>query len=455
MQISEIKIFNTQTKKKQIFTPIDENDVRMYVCGPTVYDKIHIGNARPLIIFDIFNNVLRSKYKNVTYVRNITDVDDKINQRAFDEKITINELTTKTIEIFKQDCEFLNLSRPDFEPKVSETIDEIIQMVEKLVEKKHAYVVDGNVMFDTTTYPQYGEFSRKNLDDLNNGVRIKVSDYKKNPSDFVLWKPAGDDNIGWESPWGFGRPGWHIECSAMAKKFLGDEFDIHGGGIDLIFPHHQNEIAQSVCANNTKNYAKYWMHNGFVMVEGEKMSKSLGNFYTVFDLKQEFSGEQIKFCIISTHYSQPIDFTKQKLNDANKNLEKIYKCLAKYKDIKLIENIHDDEFIEAIYDDLNTPLALSIIWKMIKNIENGDIQTNVSKLKNALKIINIGNDDITKFLPDETFKAPENIVNLCKLRHAAKLEKNFERADQIRDEVFSYGFTIIDLKDGFEIVKNK
>lgn len=451
--MTDIKIFNTEKKEKEIFKPIDENNVRMYVCGPTVYDKIHIGNARPLIIFDIFNNVLRSKFNNVKYVRNITDVDDKINQRAVEENTTIAELTSRTIKIFRDDCQYLGINKPDVEPKVSDTIQEIIEMVGDLIKNNHAYEVNGNILFDTTSYADYGKFSRKNLDELNNGARVEVTDYKKNPSDFVLWKPAGDDNIGWESPWGFGRPGWHIECSAMAKKHLGEEFDIHGGGIDLIFPHHQNEIAQSVCANKTKNYAKYWMHNGFVMVEGEKMSKSLGNFYTVFDLKNEFNSEQIVFTIISTHYSQPIDFTKQKLHDSKNHLTKIYKCLSDFEEYETIENLHDDEFICAIYDDLNTPLAISIIWKMIKNIKNGDISQNISKLRNALKIINIGVQSISTWI-EKNIDIPQEVIDLCNQRQQAKLEKDFANADKLRDKVIELGFAIKDSKDGFEIVKN-
>ena len=311
-----LKIFNTAKNKKIDFIPINKNEVTMYVCGPTVYDYIHIGNARPIIVFDVLYRLLSSIYPSVKYVRNITDIDDKINSKALQNNETIFELTKRTENQFIKDYKDLNAIKPDIEPRATEHIDEMIEMIQQLIENKNAYEAKKHILFSIKSWDKYGKFANKNYDEQEHGARVEVADYKQDPADFVLWKPSSDDEPSWDSPWGKGRPGWHIECSAMVKKHLGENFDIHGGGLDLIFPHHQNEIAQSCCANKSDKFANYWMHNGFLMSEGQKMSKSLGNFYTINELLNEFSGNSIRLVLLSTHYRKPLDFTKSKLIEA-------------------------------------------------------------------------------------------------------------------------------------------
>ena len=322
--MTEIHLYNTRTRRKEPFAPIDPGNVRMYVCGPTVYDRAHIGNARPVVVFDVLYRLLRHVYgeKAVTYVRNFTDVDDKINARAAETGRSIREITDETIGWFREDMKALGELPPTKEPRATEYIPEMIAMIEALI-PKHAYPAEGHVLFDVASYADYGKLSRRSLDDMVAGARVEVAPYKRDPMDFVLWKPSSDDLPGWDSPWGRGRPGWHIECSAMAKALLGETFDIHGGGIDLAFPHHENEVAQSCCANHTEVMAKVWMHNGFLQVEGEKMAKSAGNFFTVKDLLDEgVPGEVIRFALLSTHYRQPLDWTKDRVEEATATLRK-------------------------------------------------------------------------------------------------------------------------------------
>ena len=323
-----IKIFNTLSGKKEIFDPIDKNNIRMYVCGPTVYDFAHIGNARPVIVFDVLFRLLRLYYgKNlVTYVRNITDIDDKIIKASNEKNISTTELTKQTTKNFHEDIKHLNVLKPSFEPKATETIKEMILMIEQLIKKELAYCAENHVLFNTKESKEYGKLSNRSKEDMLAGARVEVAPYKKNPYDFVLWKPSKDQEPGWESPWGFGRPGWHIECSAMVKKFLGISFDIHAGGADLIFPHHENEIAQSEGVHE-KMFSKYWMHNGYLNIEGEKMSKSLGNIMTIRELLNEYDGEVLRFAMLSSHYRQPINFSKDLLDSSKKQLNRMNQSL--------------------------------------------------------------------------------------------------------------------------------
>ena len=369
----KLKIYNSKSKSKENFNPINKNEIRMYVCGPTVYDRAHIGNARPVVVFDLLYRLLRLIYsdKSIIYVRNITDVDDKIITRSINENKPVNEITSETIRWFNEDNDYLNVLKPTHEPKATEYISQMISMIDKLVSKNNAYVLDdGEVLFSVNSFDNYGSLSRQNLNSMNVGNRVEIDKRKKNPLDFVLWKPADKNNIGWNSPWGYGRPGWHIECSAMCKELLGESFDIHGGGIDLLFPHHENELAQSICANDTKQLAIYWVHNGFVNIEGQKMSKSLGNYLTVEDLrKKDIYGAVIRFVLLSTHYRQPLDWTNRKVSEAQNILTRWLSFFNK-KDVQ-IHGKPTKKILEALCDDLNSPLVLTEMHNLLK-IEDFD-----------------------------------------------------------------------------------
>src|SRR4249920_3139794 len=352
----ELSLYDTLTREKRTFAPIDPARVRMYVCGPTVYDFAHIGNARPVIVFDVLFRLLRHTYgeQHVTYVRNITDVEDKINARAAQENISIRELTEKTARQYHDDVAALGVLPPTHEPRATEYVAQMIAMNERLIAAGHAYAADGHVLFDVSSKADYGKLSRRSLDEMLAGARVEVAPYKKNPMDFVLWKPSEAALPGWDSPWGRGRPGWHIECSAMAGEYLGESFDIHGGGIDLQFPHHENEIAQSEGAHHGHSLANVWMHNGFLQVEGEKMSKSLGNFFTIRDLLADWPGEVLRFNMLRTHYRQPIDFTIAGLKESWKMLERWYDVTE-----PLADPAPGADFFAALGDDLNTPAAIA------------------------------------------------------------------------------------------------
>jgi cysteinyl-tRNA synthetase len=353
----QIRLYNTRTREKEIFAPIDPKRVRMYVCGPTVYDRAHIGNARPVVVFDLLYRLLRHVYgaEAVVYVRNITDVDDKINARAVETGRPIRDITEETVSWFREDMEALRALKPSREPRATEYIPEMIAMIESLIARGHAYEAEGHVLFAVASYPDYGRFARRPLEEMRAGARVEVAPYKRDPMDFVLWKPSPPDLPGWESPWGRGRPGWHIECSAMSAALLGGSFDIHGGGIDLMFPHHENEIAQSRCAHPGEDFARVWMHNGFLQVEGEKMSKSLGNFLTVRDLLDRgVPGEVIRFVLLSTHYRQPLDWTEARVEEARKVLWEFAQAAQGNG-----SGEPDPAFLAALADDLNTPAAIA------------------------------------------------------------------------------------------------
>lgn len=365
-----MKLYNTRTKQKESFTPIDEKNVRMYVCGPTVYDRAHIGNARAVVVFDLLYRLLRYKYgtNKVTYVRNITDVDDKINAKSQETGRLISEITEETIGWFHEDMDALGTLPPTHEPRATDYIPQMIKMIQTLIERGHAYVAQGHVLFDVTSDADYGSLSRRSVDEMQAGARVEIAPYKQNPMDFVLWKPSSDDLPGWDSPWGRGRPGWHIECSAMANDLLGDSFDIHGGGVDLCFPHHENECAQSRCAHPDGTFANFWLHNGFLKVNGEKMSKSLGNFTTVRDLlDQGYDGQVIRFALLSSHYRQPLDWTQQRLAETQKNLNKWMNAMNGISDGEI-----DTQFLEALENDLNAPLAFARMHALAKQAKKGD-----------------------------------------------------------------------------------
>ena len=370
-----IKLYNVKNRTKEAFKPIDERNVRMYVCGPTVYDRAHIGNARPVVVFDILYRLLRHTYgiNSVSYARNFTDVDDKINIKAISTGKSIREITDETINWYIEDMTALGALEPDYAPRATEYISEMIEMSSELIKKGHAYVAEGHVLFDVSSYEAYGELSGRSIDDMIAGARVEVAPYKRNPMDFVLWKPSNNDQPGWESPWGFGRPGWHIECSAMARALFGEKFDIHGGGLDLQFPHHENEIAQSCACCGQDSFANVWLHNEMLQVEGKKMSKSLGNFFSVKELLDKgFSGEVVRFVYLSTHYSKPMDWTVKKAEEAELTLRKWRKLTNGVQDTKHISK----GVIDALNDDLNTSKAITVLHGLAKSGNIEELKSN-------------------------------------------------------------------------------
>ena len=386
----DIFLTNNLTNKKEQFVPKDNKNIGMYVCGPTVYDDPHIGNARPLVIFDILFKLLKNNFSKVTYVRNITDIDDKIIKSSQDQKISAKELTEKVTSSFFEDCKFLNCENPTHQPKATEHIDLMIEMINQLIKKGFAYENNKHVYFEVKKFSDYGKLSNKKLEDLIAGSRIEISDNKKNSEDFVLWKPSNTDEPSWDSPWGKGRPGWHLECSAMSKKFLGNEFDIHGGGIDLIFPHHENEIAQSRCANETKIFANYWVHNAFITMSNEKMAKSQGNILKIKDFRNKISGQVIRLALMSAHYRQPLDWNDKLINDCQNTLDKWYRIYSSdYKSVKLTE-----EILKPLYEDLNTPGYIANLHQLYEKANKGeDKELFISACKFIgflMKIINNG-----------------------------------------------------------------
>ncbi len=427
----ELKLYNSLTRQKQVFQPIDKTNVRMYVCGPTVYDYAHIGNARPIIVFDVLYRLLRQVYgvDHVKYVRNITDVDDKINARAKEEGVPISDVTARTTKQFHNDIAALGVLEPDVEPTCTSHVPQMVEMIEVLIAKGHAYEADGHVLFHTPSMKDYGELSRRSLDEMIAGARVEVASYKKDATDFVLWKPSDDETPGWESPWGRGRPGWHIECSAMAKEHLGEVFDIHGGGIDLQFPHHENEIAQSRCAHGTKVMANVWMHNGFLQVEGKKMSKSDGNFITINELLKKWPGEALRFNMLRTHYRQPIDWTEKSVQESLDTLAGWY-AKASPADA---EPALQAEVLEALLDDLNTPRAIAALHQM-----------HDAPRASALAALGfVGDLTDPRVVKVDDAKIEAAIAE----RLEAFKAKDFATADRIRDELTAQGIQLKDSKD--------
>ena len=441
----DIFLTNNLTNKKEKFVPLDINNIRMYVCGPTVYDDPHIGNARPIVVFDILFKILKKNYPKVTYVRNITDVDDKIIKSSKENNLSITELTNKITKSFIEDCNYLNCETPTHQPKATENIDLMIEMISELIQKGFAYENNKHVYFEVKKFKDYGQLSNKKLDDLIAGSRVEVSDNKKNSEDFVLWKPSKNNEPSWDSPWGKGRPGWHLECSAMSKKFLGDEFDVHGGGIDLIFPHHENEIAQSRCANDTKIFAKFWMHNAFITMSNEKMAKSQGNIIKIKDFRNKISGQVLRLALMSAHYKQPLDWNDKLLEDCQNTINKWYNL---YLDIKNNFEV-SDEILQPLYDDLNTPGYIANLHQLYDKAQKGNNQDK-SVFVSACQfvgLLNENNENWLKFKVSKALISEKEIMQKVQERNNARENKNYEEADKIRNELLDKGVLIED-KDG-------
>ena len=450
MMNKDIFLTNNLSNKKEKFVPINEKNVGMYVCGPTVYDDPHIGNARPIVIFDILFKILKSKYSSVTYVRNITDVDDKIIKSANEKQISISDLTQTVIKSFSEDCNYLNCEKPSQQPKATEHIDLMIEMISELIKKGFAYENNKHVYFEVKKFDDYGQLSNKKLEELIAGSRIEVSDNKKNSEDFVLWKPSLENEPSWDSPWGKGRPGWHLECSAMSKKFLGNEFDIHGGGIDLIFPHHENEIAQSRCANDTKVFANYWLHNAFITMSNEKMAKSQGNILKIKDFRSKVSGQVLRLALISAHYKQPLDWNDKLLEDCQNTIDKWYNVyLPSNKDL-------DDEIIQPLYDDINTPGYIANLHKLYDKANKGNDEDKqlFNSACNFIGLLQETKEEWLNYKKEKVNISEAEIENKIDLRNKARADKNYKEADNIRNYLLDKGVLIED-KDGKTIWKFK
>ena len=455
-----IVLYNSLTRRKEQLETLHPDRVGMYVCGPTVYNLAHIGNARPAVIFDVLARLLRLFYSDVTYVRNITDVDDKINAASVETGEKIGVITERFTTAYHQDMAALNIAQPDAEPRVTDHIEQIVNMIESLVEREHAYLAEGHVLFDIKSFPEYGELSGRSTDDMIAGARVEIAPYKRDPMDFVLWKPSTPELPGWESPWGRGRPGWHIECSAMSESHLGETIDIHGGGRDLIFPHHENEIAQSICAHGGSPYCRMWVHNGFVTVEGQKMSKSLGNVLLVRDLLDEAPAEAIRLALLSTHYRAALDWTTVRLDEAKRTLVKWYRALELCSTDSLSdEAVPDSEVVCALCDDLNTSVVFARIHQLVADLGQSSDPVEQAKLKHTIvasaDVLGLLQQDPTTALAALTASSLKRndidavwIEQRIEDRRLARLNKDFEQADHIRDELSAAGIRIEDSTDG-------
>ena len=443
--MSEIYLYDSLSNKKRKFEPIDQNHVRIYACGPTVYNYAHIGNARMAVVFDSFVRLLRNKYPNVTYVSNITDIDDKIIISSKEKKISIDDLTNEITNIFHKDCEYLNCENPTHEPKATENIDLMIEMINKLIENKFAYEKNKHIYFEVSKFKDYGKLSNKKLDDLIAGARVEISENKKNPADFVLWKPSEENEPSWESPWGQGRPGWHLECSVMSKKFLGDKFDIHGGGRDLIFPHHENEIAQSRCANKNEVFANYWVHNGFITISSEKMSKSQGNILKIDSLRNKVNGQVLRLALVSTHYKQPLDWNDKLLSECEKTINKWYES---YIDIDK-QSLIPDEYLAPLYDDLNTPGYIANLHKLFEKSQKGNLKDKEIFVSacNFIGLLSENKNDWYNFKQNLSKITEDEIKQKINERNSARKNKDYKEADKIRNELLDKGVLIEDKDD--------
>lgn len=466
-----MRVYNTLTNRKEEFVPVEEGKVKIYACGPTVYNFFHIGNARPFVVFDTLRRYFKYRGYDVKFVQNFTDVDDKIINKAKEEGVSAQEVSEKYIEEYFDDASALNVLKADIHPKVSEHIDEIIEFVQTLIDKGYAYEVDGDVYYSTRKFPDYGKLSGQNIEDLESGARIAVGDVKQDPLDFVLWKARKEESeIAWDSPWGMGRPGWHIECSTMARKHLGDTIDIHGGGQDLQFPHHENEIAQSEACNGVP-FARYWMHNGYITIDGKKMSKSLNNFFTVRDIRKEYSGDVIRFFLLSGHYRSPINFSDTLMEQAKQGYDRIANAIETLEFLiangsdekmdnedKLVGDLDGfkDKFIESMDDDLNTADAIAAIFDMVSAI-NLAVKDGASKsyANEALSKIEELTDVLGIFKKeDEDGSLGDEVQELIERRQTARKEKNWAEADKIRDELAAMGITLKDTPQGVQIIHN-
>ena len=448
-----MQIFNTLSGLKEEFKPINENNVRMYVCGPTVYDHAHLGNVKTPVTFDVLYRLLCYIYgkDHVTYVSNITDIDDKIINKSIATGKTIKEITEQTYQWYIDDMAKLNVLSPNYRPKATEYINEMIELIQLIIKNGHAYETNGHVLFDVESMPNYGFLSKRSMKEMLAGARIEVADYKKNPADFVLWKPSDATQPGWNSPWGFGRPGWHLECSAMSSKLLGNSFDIHGGGSDLIFPHHENECAQSMCAHPDDCFAKVWVHGGMLMVDGVKMSKSLGNFYTIDQVLDKAPAEALRLAFLTTHYHQPFNFTFEGLDAAKQTLDKFYNALLRVKDVAVEDSTPDTRVVAALEDDLNTPLALSYIHELVSDLNKADNEAEIKAKKASLlasaELLGILYQDPSVWFKGDNSDDAE-IEKLIAERANAKKNKDFALADKIRDTLKAKGIILEDSPQG-------
>jgi cysteinyl-tRNA synthetase len=447
-----IRIYNTLTREKEVFEPLDPGRVTMYVCGPTVYNYAHIGNARPAVVFDLLHRVLQLDYANVVYARNITDVDDKINEAAAKLGAPISAISEKYTDAYHEDMAAIGVRKPTLEPRATAHIEPMIRMIERLIAAGAAYAAEGHVLFDIESFDRYGSLSRRDIREMVAGSRVEVAPFKRNPGDFVLWKPSADPQPGWDSPWGWGRPGWHLECSVMAEAHLGETIDIHGGGQDLVFPHHENEIAQSVCSHGGKPFARYWMHNGFVTVDKRKMSKSLGNTLVVHELLKQHPGEVLRYLLISAHYRQPLDWSEQELERARKTLDRLYSVLRTAAD--RFGPFHPDDrsgeaFLEALRDDLNTPVAIAEFNRVARDLAKAETAEEARRAAGEL-LADAALIGLLQTAPDAWFGTaaadPENarIEQLIARRNAARAGRDFQTADAIRDELTALGVVLED-----------
>jgi len=467
-----MKIYNTMTHRKEEFRPLKDDEIKIYVCGPTVYNYFHIGNARPFVIFDTFRRYLEYRGKNVVFVQNFTDVDDKILARGREEGVSSLEIGNKYIEEYFKDAASLGVREASYHPRVTENIDEIVEFVKTLVDKGYAYEQDGDVYFDTDAYEEYGKLSGQDLGELRLGARVDVDERKKNPLDFALWKRAKEgEDLGWESPWGVGRPGWHIECSTMAKKYLGDTIDIHAGGQDLIFPHHENEIAQSEAANGA-TFANYWMHNGYITIDDKKMSKSEGNFFMVRDILKDYDGEAVRYFLLAGHYRSPIDFSRDLMEQSKNALTRMYNAkenldhLAEKSDLPFTDEehaaldalgAHREKFIRAMDDDMNTADAIAAIFELITDINKKAREGASAEYAKGARALLLELTGVLGLLekPEESSQEDAWIQAHIEEREKARAEKNWSRADEIRDELSAKGITIKDTPQGVQIIREK
>jgi cysteinyl-tRNA synthetase len=449
-------LHNTYTGKKEVFEPQDPGRVTMYVCGPTVYSYAHIGNARPPVVFDVLARVLRRRYGTVLYTRNITDIDDKINAAAAKEKVDISVITSKFAVAYHEDLAALGVASPDFEPRVTEHLPQIIHMINRLISSGHAYEAKGHVLFHVPSYKEYGSLSRRDTKELLAGARVEVAPYKKDPGDFVLWKPSTPELPGWESPWGRGRPGWHIECSAMAESLLGETIDIHGGGHDLVFPHHENESAQSTCAHGGKTFARFWVHNGLLLMNSQKMAKSVGNVLLIRDALKLGPHEAIRLALLTGHYRQPLDWNDDVIPEARKKLDRLYGALRDLGEVPATDDRAPEGFVAALEDDLNTPLALAELFALATAANKAQSVADKAKLK--AQMVDAGAlMGLLQQSPADWFATPStadggisesDIETLIAARAAARQAKDFKESDRIRDELKAKGVLVEDSKDG-------
>lgn len=454
--MAELKLYNSLTRQKEVFEPIDPMHVRIYACGPTVYSYAHIGNARMAVVFDVLASVLRTLYPKVTYVSNITDVDDKIMNAARESGEEIDIITEKFARIYNEDMASLGVQAPDMQPRATTHIQQMIHIIEKLIARDHAYAADGHVLFHVPSFPAYGGLSGRSRDEQIAGARVEVASYKKDPADFVLWKPSNADEPGWDSPWGRGRPGWHIECSAMAEEHLGLPFDIHGGGADLKFPHHENEIAQSCCAHGKTNdlsfFARHWVHNGFVTVNGEKMSKSLGNVLLAHDLVKDYPGEALRLTLLSAHYRQPLDWTEDSVKQSKKTLDRLYQILRDLQDVPFEagEGLSSG-VMEALCDDLNTPKAIAALVALAKEAAESrspQLKSQIIAAASTLRILQQNPEEWLGYSVSSNDVNVKRIESLLQEREIVRRNKNYARSDEIRNELTAMGIAIEDTPDG-------